>query len=77
MFLVCQSQISISVKIGPCGSNISHIRVKVLQLFMSAFLLHSGSNSILEIFTVIHLHSTSYVKFGPVEARQSVLPTEY
>jgi hypothetical protein len=44
---------------------------------MSMFVLHSGYNAILEIFTVIRLHSTSYVKFDPVEVRQSVLPTEY
>jgi len=61
----------------PSGSNILHISVKVLQIFMPEFLLHSGYNSKLEIFTVIHFVSTSFVKFGPVEVRQSVLPREY
>lgn len=61
----------------PSGSNNLHIKVNVLQLFMSAFLLNPGYKSILQNFTVIHLHSTSIVKFGHVEVRQSVLLTEY
>jgi hypothetical protein len=61
----------------PSRSNNLHIKVNVLQLFMSAFLLNRGYNSILKNFTVIHLHSTSTVKFCHVEVRQSVLLREY